>query len=124
MIGFLFMASSPAMSNTRSQIQIAFALLVGTGLCGLYAWAGGYEAYPRFPMALVFGYFVVHELRDEGFFYRQYREAPAYTEKRSSPVRPVLIGLVLGLAALAWSFPFLRGGQETRDLSWLLDPRS
>lgn len=118
-IGLFFMATSRPMQTARGRVNILAAFLVGAGLCWLYALGGGHAAYPRLPVTFVYLYFLVHELRDEGFFYRQYKEAPDVGGRRSD-IAIMLIGLFLGLFAFLWSVSILFWPQN-RNLVWILD---
>jgi hypothetical protein len=95
--------------------------LIGGGLCWIYALAVRHNTYARLLPLLVFVYFVIHELRDEGFFYRQYKEAPVVVERRND-ILVLLVASVLGLGSLYWSFviPF---EPQSRSVVWIIDAR-
>ena len=118
-IGFWFLVTSSKMRNPRSRVQIGIATLIGIGLCWLFAWGGGSQAYPRIPTVALFVYFMFHELRDESLFYQQYKEAPTNWTGRKH-IAALLVGIVTGIFALAWSIPSARP-TEMRDLSWLAE---
>jgi len=108
-IGFLFMVTSRRLQNSRSRMHIIVLLLLGVGLCGLFFVAGGPKAYPRLPMVAVLAYFLIHELRDEHFFYQCYGEAPRVEtpiERYRIPV--LLLAFYLALAGLLWSVQFVK----------------
>jgi hypothetical protein len=101
LIGFLFLATSRRMRSWRSYAMLAGFFAAGVGLCALYALAGGHEAANKLPAAAVTIYFVVHELRDEAFFYRVLGDAP----KTARPARfldattAILIAIATGVGA-------------------------
>ena len=76
LIGFLFLSTSRRMQGARAWATFAGLAALGVGLCALYAWGGGHHAYTKIPTAAVALYFVIHELRDEAFFFRAYGNAP------------------------------------------------
>lgn len=113
-IGFLFMASSRKTQNARSRIQILIGLAIGAGLCWLYYRAGGPDVRPAIPMGFVLIYFLVHEMRDEFFFYRRYGEAGDDEPYAGRQVSGLLLSLVPFALAVAWSVQF--AFPEGRDL--------
>lgn len=114
-IGFLFMASSTKMQNARSRIRIVVGLGVGLGLCWLYYRGGGPDVRPAIPMAFVLIYFLVHELRDEFFFYRRYGEVGDDAPHAGRQVLRLLLSMVPFAVAVAWSVQFVF--PEGRDLA-------
>jgi hypothetical protein len=76
LIGFLFLATSRRMRSWRSVALLGGLVALGAGLCVLYGTAGAESAANKLPVAAVTLYFIVHQLRDEAFFYRVSGDAP------------------------------------------------
>lgn len=111
-IGFAFMASGAGMRSARGRGRILVALLIGVGLCALFLHSGSTGARPKLPAAAVMIYFLVHEFRDEFFFYRTYGEAAG--ERSGRATLALLLGLGPVALAAAWSVQFVI--PEGRDL--------
>lgn len=118
MIGFLFMVTSLGMRNARSRVAIGTMLLAGVVLCWLFLLAGGPNARPRIPMALVALYFLVHSYRDEWFFYRSYGEEGPRADRRHLPL--MLSGLLATVLGLLWTLA-ITGAPLSRDVDALID---
>ena len=104
LIGFLFLATSRKMRSWRSYALLGGYFALGVGLCVLYALAGAHEAVNKIPVAVVTIYFVVHELRDEAFFYRVSGDAPAVAPGARpagflDAMTAILIAVVSGVGA-------------------------
>jgi hypothetical protein len=80
LIGFLFLATSRRVRAPGSVPRLGLLAALSVALCLVYAWGGGHHAATKIPTAAVALYFVVHELRDEAFFFRAYGDAPADVE--------------------------------------------
>lgn len=72
-IGWLFLFTSPRIRNRRCVAQLAGLSLLGVGLCVTSSYLGGLDN--PFVYLFFFGYFLVHELRDEKELYRS-RDLP------------------------------------------------
>jgi hypothetical protein len=73
-IGFLFMVTAPRNRSGQRQLMIGALAAVGLGLCWLWSSFGGPVRGSRganIGQALFMGYFLVHVLRDEAFFFRR-----------------------------------------------------
>ena len=92
LVAFLFMVTSAKMRSSRSWLVLAGALAVGGVLCLGYAQVKAWS--PVVASILFFGYFVVHDFRDQVFFYFTNGDAPATADRK-------------GLAALLFRTPFL-----------------
>lgn len=97
-IAILFMTTSRAMRAARSWAWFAGYTALGVALCWLFARAGGRSA--ALPNALFLTYFLVHEFRDQVFFYRVNGDAPmgpdADGERRLLLMIPVIGLLTIG----------------------------
>lgn len=93
LVAILFLTTSRAMARPSSWAWLAGLLLLGYVLCELFADAGGIKAL--LPRALFFVYFLLHEFRDQAFFYEANGDLP------SGPDRARVKRDVLGLPLLA-----------------------
>lgn len=92
LVAFLFLATSKKMRAPQSWVAFAGAMLIGTVLCLAYARVKLWS--PVVATILFFGYFVVHDFRDQVFFYFTNGDAPAAGDRK-------------GLAELLFRTPFL-----------------
>jgi hypothetical protein len=69
-VGWMFLFSSPRLRSPAAVSRLGLLTLLGAGLCLLFA-AGGALRNP-FLLLLFYGYFLVHEIRDEAELYRAY----------------------------------------------------
>jgi hypothetical protein len=99
LIGFLFLVTSRRVSGPRSVATLVGLVALGVGLCALYTAAGAHRAANKLPTAAVALYFIVHELRDEGFFFRAYGDAPKDVEPART-ARFLRAGTAILVAAL------------------------
>lgn len=74
-IAWLFLFTSPRLRNRQALCRLGVTTLLGAGLCLLFAHYGA----TRNPLLVMFfyGYFLVHEVRDEALIYQAYGDAPA-----------------------------------------------
>lgn len=94
-IAMLFTLSSRKMRTKTIRLRYFALFLIGAGLCLGHASLGGSAA--AFPAALFLVYFLVHEFRDEAFFYVANGDAPPDTDTKWLQKR-VLIGPAFGMA--------------------------
>jgi hypothetical protein len=92
LVAFLFLTTSKKMRAPRPWLAFAVALGIGTVLCLAYARVKVWS--PVVATMLFFGYFVVHDFRDQVFFYFSNGDAPAAPDRK-------------GLGALLFRTPFL-----------------
>jgi hypothetical protein len=97
LVAILFMTTSRAMARPSSWLWLAGLLALGYGLCRAFSAAGGVsEAVPR---ALFFTYFLLHEFRDQAYFYEANGDLPAGPE-RARVKRDVLFVPLLALGLI------------------------
>jgi hypothetical protein len=113
LIAFLFTAYSRRMRSGGARARFAILAAVGGILCL------GFKrvdlAAPALAELLLFGYFFIHECRDEVFFY--YANGDGLPSERGTSVEWILVRLPLLLvsavvAALAFGVALLRWGSE------------
>jgi hypothetical protein len=84
-------------------------LLAGGALCGVYHYFGGYTSGVM--SFVVYGYFLVHEMRDDVLFYTTLRDAPPLDDRRrfnrlaNGIIALVIIGVLVALwftGVLGW----------------------
>ncbi len=73
-VAILFMSTSRTMRRPRSWAWFGGLLLFGVGLSLAFAFSGGLKFHVA--AALFYTYFLVHEFRDQAFFYRFNGDAP------------------------------------------------
>ncbi|MDJ0975904.1 MAG: hypothetical protein QNJ98_15705 [Planctomycetota bacterium] len=101
LLAILFMSTSRGMRTPRAWIWFVGLTGLGVGLCFAFGHAGGRAAY--LPNALFLTYFLVHEFRDQAFFYRANGDVPGGTD--AGTMRWDLLRVpLLGLAAIAAAF--------------------
>ena len=93
-IAMLFTLSSRKMRSKSNRVRYGALFLIGVGLCFGHASLGGPTA--AFPAALFLLYFLLHEFRDEAFFYVANGDAPPDTDPKWLQKR-VLIGPAFGV---------------------------
>jgi hypothetical protein len=76
LIGFLFLATSRRTRAPLARLQLGALVVAALGLCWAFALAQSQPALHNLPRVAVALYFVVHQLRDEAFFYAAHRDAP------------------------------------------------
>jgi len=101
-IGFLFSVSAQRNRTPRRRALIGGLLLLGAALCYVYYRLDGYRD-PAVAI-LVYSYFLVHEMRDESFFYTLLGGGPPIADRaRFARLSYGLMAVVLGgLAVLVW----------------------
>jgi hypothetical protein len=77
LIGFLFLATSRRTRAPLARLHLALLVVAGLALCWAYTAASASLLAHNLPRVAVALYFVVHQLRDEPFFYGAHRDAPA-----------------------------------------------
>ena len=100
LVAILFMTTSRAMKTPSSWLWLVGLLGLGYVLCRLFEEAGGVKA--AIPKALFFTYFLVHDFRDQAFFYEANgdlaRGPDARQTRRDLLGIPLLaLGLILGV---------------------------
>ncbi len=100
LVAILFMTTSRAMQRPTSWAWLAGLAVLGIALCRLFADAGGVKA--AIPKALFFTYFLLHEFRDQAFFYEangDLKSGPdAKQTRRDLLGLPLMaLGLILGV---------------------------
>ncbi|MGF1580666.1 MAG: hypothetical protein ACFCD0_14990 [Gemmataceae bacterium] len=78
-IGWLFLFTSSRVRNPRAAMRLGWLTLIGIGLC-FFVYFLGASSNP-FVIILFYGYFLVHELRDQSNIYQRYGDAPGDGEK-------------------------------------------
>ena len=125
LLAILFMTTSRGTRNAKAWTSMVALTALGVGLCFLFAQAGGRAAY--LPNALFLGYFLVHEFRDQAFFYRVNGDVPpspdAKAQRRDLLMVPVL-GLLAIMAVFFFGAAFRIGGTRryTESVYGSLDP--
>ena len=74
LIAIAFLTTSRAMKRASSWVWLGGLLAAGVGLCLAFEGAGGMDA--RLPKVLFFLYFLLHEFRDQAFFYEANGDLP------------------------------------------------
>ena len=96
-VAIMFMTTSRAMRSARSWAWLIGLTGVGVGLCFAFGAAGALTSHVT--AVLFYAYFLVHEFRDQAFFYRANGDAPAGDEarlRRDLLLVPALVSLVIG----------------------------
>ena len=110
-----FLLSSRRMRSARGRAWFGGMTLAGIGACLVYAALGGKHA----PLAefLFYAYFLLHEIRDELFFYRVNGDVPPGEEAatRAFWVAPLLLASVLAFGVAAVAAFDLGGPVRLRD---------
>lgn len=102
-IGFLFLVTSRASQTARMRIAILGLLTIGGILCAAYGMAGGKSN--KLAFAMVYLYFLVHELRDQAMFYTVFGDAPPVRDQRAfgNMVRATIAIAASGVVLLVWA---------------------
>jgi hypothetical protein len=101
LIATLFVLGSSRMREAANRLRLAGLAVVAVLLCVLFARAGA-QANPV-AIFLFYAYFIVHQLRDEAYFYKTYGELPAQDPRRHERIVASLQWLAIGLLfAVAW----------------------
>jgi hypothetical protein len=110
-----FLLTSKRMRSTRGRSWFAAMTVAGVGACLLYAALGGKHA----PLAelLFYAYFLLHEIRDEIFFYKVNGDAPAGSEPAARVLwaTPLLLAGALAFPIAALSACGVAGPMRLRD---------
>jgi hypothetical protein len=77
LIGFLFLATSRRTRAPLARFHLGVLVVASLALCWAYAAGLAMPIAHNLPRVAVALYFVVHQLRDEAFFYAAHRDAPA-----------------------------------------------
>lgn len=94
-VGWLFLFSSPRIRSGQAILRLVAATLAGIALCLLFAWFG---ALHNPLLALFFyGYFLVHEVRDEAVIYQAYGDAPDLDAHAAAALRSLSRSTCLSL---------------------------
>jgi hypothetical protein len=90
LIGMLYLFTSSRIRNGQAMVRLAIATIAGIGICSLFAHFGS----TRNPILVMFfyGYFLVHEVRDEAQIHQAYGAGLG-----SGPLQQLM------LQALAWA---------------------
>lgn len=107
LVAILFMSTSRAMQRPASWGWLAGLLALGAGLCWMFDDAGGVKA--AIPKALFFTYFLVHEFRDQAFFYEANGDLPrggdaARTRRDLLGIPLLALGVVLAVFSVGAGF--------------------
>lgn len=92
LVAFLFLTTSKKMRTPRSWLAFSAALAAGAALC--FGYAQVKVLSPALATILFFSYFLVHDFRDQVFFYFSNGDAPARDDRK-------------GLGDLLFRTPFL-----------------
>lgn len=100
LIGWLFLFTSPRLRNMRAVGRLVAGTALGVLLCLLFAQFGGI----RNPLLYIvfYGYFLLHEIRDEAQLFRAYERGPrpAAAESRRTAATEGLLQAVSRAVAL------------------------
>src|SRR5688572_18793800 len=91
LVAIAFVTTSRAMKTPSSWAWLLGLSVVGVGLCLLFARHGGVDA--RLPNALFFTYFLLHEFRDQTFFYDANGDLPRGSDAKR--VKRDILGIPL-----------------------------
>lgn len=101
LIALLFTLSSVRMRETRNRLLFAGLAVVAMLLCALFQRAGA-QLNPV-AIFLFYAYFVVHQFRDDSYFYGAYGELPREATRRNARIVTTLQWIALGvLFAAIW----------------------
>lgn len=101
-IGFLFSVTSLRNRSTPRRLITGALLLLGAAFCAIYY---RYDhSTPQVTAIAVYAYFLVHEMRDESFFYTLLGDAPPGTSKAQvvSLSRGLIALSIIGVGILSW----------------------
>lgn len=104
-VAILFMSTSRRMRAARSWVWFAISLAIGLVLCVGYSRLG--LVNPIIATSLFFTYFLIHDFRDQVFFYFTNGDAQQTTPSRANLISAaplVLIGALLALLVCAAAF--------------------
>jgi hypothetical protein len=125
LIGWLFLATSPRLRSPAAVTRLFGWTALGAGLCVGLAWGGGLRN--PFLLLLFYGYFLVHEVRDQAHLFRLYGDAPddSGTERRFLTLMSTAVALLLTAVLVAVYLCHGNAIERTRALvaapaAWLL----
>lgn len=100
-IGWLFLFTSPRIRNVKAATRLGWLSLVGVAACIFVGFLGASEN--PFVVILFYGYFLIHELRDQSNLYQRYGDAPGdgpRTQNFLPALRWVTVILLVSLLAI------------------------
>jgi len=74
-IGWLFLLTSPRIRTAQALGRLLALVLIGAGLCVICGLSGA--SHNPFVFLFLYGYFLLHEVRDQTMLYQAYGDAPA-----------------------------------------------
>lgn len=92
-IGWLFLLTSPRLRTPRAVGRLLGLAALGVGLCVVCGYLGA--AHNPFVFLFLYGYFLLHEVRDQTMLYQAYGDAPA-----ASPEGQVFLAALCRAASL------------------------
>lgn len=114
-IAFLFAVTSRRNQSWQRRSRMGWLFVVGLGLCVLFKWLGDVIPAPKMArhfgesnfgmLVLVYGYFMVHDFRDQAFFYRTLGDAPpdASADELQSFTNGIIALYVSAAALVLWA---------------------
>lgn len=124
-IAILFMTTSRGMQSAKAWGWLVVFTAAGVGLCYAFAAVGGRAV--AIPNALFLSYFLVHEFRDQAFFYKVNGDSPTGPSAaimRRDVLKVPVLGLTTILAVFLFGAAFRIGGARryTEAIFGSLDP--
>lgn len=117
-IGWLFLFTSPRLHNGPALRRLGFLTGIGIALCLLSAWIGS-EQNPLF-FVLFYGYFLVHDVRDQANLYQAYGDAPVNDATTKQFLQTVATATVVVLTTIL-SFGFILHSKFVKPKEYLAD---
>jgi hypothetical protein len=98
LVGMLYLFTSPRIRNRGALTRVGIATLAGLGICWLFAQFDS----TRNPFLVMFfyGYFLVHEIRDETQIYQAYGDGPGSAAEHQAILRTLSGAVCLGMMAV------------------------
>jgi hypothetical protein len=98
LVAFFYMLTSRQMRSMAMQVRLAIGVLIAVALCVVYSRLQ--SVLPVAAIAMFIGYFMVHDFRDQVYFFFANGDGPGEGDKR-------LRSMLFGLPLLAVSLVFL-----------------
>ncbi|QGJ71991.1 Hypothetical protein PBC10988_37040 [Planctomycetales bacterium 10988] len=128
----IFALTSRRNQSLSRRTQWGGLLLLGVGLCFAFQWISEWLPAPQLAeprryghanlvmMGFVYTYFLIHDLRDEAFFYRMLGPLPKNLQQREMPILTAgLVAITIGgIAAIVW--PITIWGTPEKVANWSL----
>jgi hypothetical protein len=120
LVGWLFLATSPRLRSPAALGRLLGWVALGAALCVALAWCGGL----RNPILLLlfYGYFLVHEVRDQAHLFQLYGDAPGDPKAERRFLAFLSVAAALLLTAVLVGVYCLHGSAVARTRSLVAAP--